>query len=77
MENMDFYKTMFQTNNGTIVEQRANFLDHLNDRLQRSIVPANDKNYGVVDELVINKSLQEQILKNPSNMGLLYGKAND
>jgi len=58
--------------NDEILAER--FLQFLSDKLHAS---TGSYISGAIDDLVMNDSLKQQIIKNPSNVALLYQEAND
>lgn len=58
--------------NDEILAER--FLQFLSDKLHAS---AGSYISGAIDDLVMKDSLKQQIIKNPSNVALLYQEAND
>jgi hypothetical protein len=74
---IEFFKNMFVKEKG---KEKAEFLQKLENKLLKKTKEQDlikDEFNGQVEELKMNAALHSQIIKNSSNVGLLYDSAND
>ena len=79
LQNIDFYKIIYEKKELVGDSPINKFLNNLSVKVNENIKCLFGKQNGIdeIEELVFDRVLQEQIIKNPSNMLAIYNEVND
>ena len=79
LQNIDFYKNIYEQKELAGDSTINKFLNKLSVKVNENIKCLFGKQNGIdeIEELVFDRVLQEQIIKNPSNMLAIYNEVND